>query len=422
MVRSFDEVNSFRCGLDNRFGLGLCGRASVIFPSAKLALNLLNTQDIMLAYRGSKQEMLRILPIATHYGAKDIKLRTTSHRFWYVQTNGRVFSYPVHQLILMIECLRGRPNSSRPVSGIWQCLFSTTRNTAAPKEIRRIDYADSYAYNHARQRKAANISRQAVLKEQRAKAIGDPIRGITTPFIESLNTAVPQAIRPTMDQLSAKTTAETPDPPPPFPAHANSEEHLNHFLSNAELQKSLEFSRSLTEPVISQDRATADPQAEADNAKRHESWHKAAHEAVSRILSLGNANSEHRTRTNVQRIIDTFGRHNTDQYLKPKAPSAAQLNPSLTHQEPTPRAGPDTGSSEVQIGILTAKIHILADRYQGPNRMDKVNKRNLRLLLHRRQKLLKYMERQERGSERWHNMIQALGLTEATWKGQIAVN
>ena len=266
------------------------------------------------------------------------------------------------------------------------------------------------------------MSRQAVLKEQRAKELGDPIRGITTPFIESFDTAIPQAVRPTMDQLSIRTTAEAPDQPPPSPAFADNEEHLNHYLSKEELQKSLEFSRRLTEPVASQDRALADPQMEADNVKRHESWHKMAHEAVSRIVSLGNANSEHRTRANVQRIIDTFGRHNTDRYLKPKAPSAAQLDPSLPHQEPTPRAGPDTGSSEVQIGILTAKIRVLADRYEGPNRMDKANKRNLRLLLHRRQKLLKYMERRERGSERWHNMIRTLGLTEATWKGQIAVN
>jgi len=328
----------------------------------------------------------------------------------------------VYQLISIIGFLQGLPNPSSPVSKVWQCLFSTTRPTAARKKLRRADFADTYAFNHARQRKEANVSRQALLKEQRAKEIGDPIRGVTTPFIESLDTAIPQAVRPTMSQLSTKTTAETPDQPPPSPAHTDSEGHLNHFLSTSELQKSLDFSRRLTQPVVSQDRATADPQAEAENAKRHESWHEAAHEAVSRILSLGNANSEHRTRTNVQRIIDTFGRHNTDRYLKPKAPSSAQLDSSLPHQEPTPRAGPDTGSSEVQIGILTAKIRVLADRYEGPNRMDKVNKRNLRLLLHRRQKLLKYMERRERGSERWHNVVRTLGLTEATWKGQIAVN
>lgn len=75
----------------------------------------------------------------------------------------------------------------------------------------------------------------------------------------------------------------------------------------------------------------------------------------------------------------------------------------------------------MQIAILTAKIRVLADRWDGVARKDKVNKRNLRLLLHRRQKLLKYMERKERGGDRWRHVIEVLGLTEATWKGQIAV-
>ena len=144
---------------------------------------------------------------------------------------------------------------------------------------------------------------------------------------------------------------------------------------------------------------------------------------MSRIVSLSGVNSKERTRANVRRIIDTFGRHNTDLYLRPKAPSLAELNfPKAKGSAPkrVERAGADTGSSEVQIGILTAKIRVLADQY-GANHKDKANKRNLRLLLHRRQKLLKYMDKKERGSDRWQNMIATLGLTEATWKGEIAV-
>lgn len=117
----------------------------------------------------------------------------------------------------------------------------------------------------------------------------------------------------------------------------------------------------------------------------------------------------------------------TDTFLKPKPLNKYQLaeNPNPTDTDTptgkTPRAGADTGSSEVQIAILTAKIRVLADRYEGVNRNDKVNKRNLRLLLHRRQKLLKYMERKERGGERWQYMLGMLGLTEATWRGQLEV-
>ncbi|KAL8682065.1 MAG: hypothetical protein Q9186_001854 [Xanthomendoza sp. 1 TL-2023] len=290
-----------------------------------------------------------------------------------------------------------------------------------PRERRRGHYEDLYARDQARKRKAANVARQAELKEQRAAVLGDPIRGVTTPFIRSLDSELPSEATTTVEDLSHTTSSASPNEPPPSPAHATSEAYLNYYLSRPELENSLEYSRSLSEPLIATDRERADPAVEAAEAKTHDLGHKLATEAISRIVSLANASSKERTRANVQRIIDTFGRHSTDHHLKPKAPSLQSTYSTITEQKPTPRAGPDTGSSEVQIGILTAKIRILADRYEGANRNDKVNKRNLRLLLHRRQKLLKYMQKKERGSERWFNMIEKMGLTEATWKGQIAV-
>ena len=331
--------------------------------------------------------------------------------------------------------------------------------------------------------------------------MGDPIRGITTPFIESLNTALPPPNEPTVDILSKGKSSDDTSQPPPTSAPAPTDELLNHYLTKTELEKALKYSKDLSEPLREKDDARRDTVAEARAAEEHESKHRTAQEAVSRIVSLGNTSSKERTRANVRRIINTFGRHNTDTYLRPKAPSSVviarpeklekeeitrqleenirwferDLEPrieetgmgiqesattiqSLTMRTPIEklearvkettlsiqdleasvrdleestqnsavksklRAGPDTGSSEVQIGILTAKIRILADRYAGENRNDKLNKRNLRLLLHRRQKLLKYMEKKERGSDRWQNMIEKLGLTEATWRGEIEVH
>ena len=155
----------------------------------------------------------------------------------------------------------------------------------------------------------------------------------------------------------------------------------------------------------------------------HAKLHKNASEAVRRIASLHNASSKGRMHANTARVISTFGRHVTDAFLKPKAPSLAQLKPENKGKlkEPTPRAGPDTGSSEVQIALLTAKIRVLADKLEGEARGDKVNKRNLRLLLHRRQKLCKYMFERERGSGRWERMVGLLGITDACWKGEIEV-
>ena len=273
-------------------------------------------------------------------------------------------------------------------------------------------HRDAYALRQVQARKEANLSRQAVLKEERMKEAGDPIRGVPTAFVESFDMEVPQEVKQDSNDVSIGTVGANPATPPPSPAYASKESHLDHGLKHEELTKSLEFSRSLTEPLSSQ---------EAETFERWKKRDATATEAVQRIVSLANASSKQRTKKNIERIIDTFGRHNTDQILRPKAPAVVKANPRVPPSVATPRAGPDTGSSEVQIGILTAKIKVLADRYEGPNRNDKVNKRNLRLLLHRRQKLLAYMERKERGSERWQRMISTLGLTTACWKGEIAV-
>ena len=316
------------------------------------------------------------------------------------------------------------PSFLAPVLASSHLHFSTTskfaRNIPQLKK-RRQENRDAYTLRQVQARKDANLSRQAVLKEQRVKELGDPIRGIPTPFVESFDTEDPQEVKKDSSTVSLEAVKANPDAPPPSPAYASHESHLDHGIKHEELARSLDFSRYLTEPLPPPSSTGTDPEQEAQS---HESWEKrdaSATEAVQRIISLTNASSKHRTQKNIERIIDTFGRHNTDKILKPKAPAVVKYNPLLPPSEPTPRAGPDTGSSEVQIGILTAKIRVLADRYEGANRNDKVNKRNLRLLLHRRQKLLAYMERRERGSERWERMISTLGLTPACWKGEIAV-
>lgn len=316
------------------------------------------------------------------------------------------------------------PSFLAPVLASSHSYFSTTstftRNIPRLKK-RKQENRDAYTLRQVQARRDANLSRQAVLKDQRAKELGDPIRGIPTPFVESFDTVVPQEANQDSSAVSLEALKANPGTPPPSPAHASEESHLDHGIKHEELARSLEYSRYLTEPLPPPSSTITDPDQEAQTLERWENRDASATEAVHRIVSLTNASSKHRTKKNIERIVETFGRHNTDQVLKPKSPAVVKLNPLSPPQEPTPRAGPDTGSSEVQIGILTAKIRVLADRYEGPNRNDKVNKRNLRLLLHRRQKMLAYMERRERGSERWQKMISTLGLTPACWKGEIAV-
>ena len=338
----------------------------------------------------------------------------------------------------------GLPLSFEQLSRPGSRAFSGTAVAAATQKKQRPRYADAYANKHAEARRAANAARQAVLRKQRAEALGDPIRGITTPFVESFDTALPTPresssaeveispdgssatsdktetppITPTLTKINTATVPKPPTAETPL---------LNHFLTSPELEAALSTSQALTNPPVPESRATSDPMTYQQAVSHHASAHSIASTALSRILDLSNASSCHRTRANTRRCIATFGRHVTDTFLRPKSLNKYQLAEDTNHADPdaptgkTPRAGADTGSSEVQIAILTAKIRVLADRYEGVNRNDKVNKRNLRLLLHRRQKLLKYMERKERGGERWQYMLGTLGLTEATWKGQLEV-
>lgn len=266
--------------------------------------------------------------------------------------------------------------------------------SVANKSTTERRHKDPYALAQARQRKAANVRRQAELIAERQAALGDPVRGTPTPFVESFNSVTP------IENIDADMNRK-----------------LNHFLKPSEVETSLQHSYILTQPIISTNRDLQDPVREAEEIKQHAENHDRAVAAVQRIVALEQGNQKDRTRANIQRCIENFGRHHTDAILKPRA--VGDASPVV---EKTPRAGPDTGSSEVQVAILTAKIKVLADHMTLKGRQkDKINKRNLRVLVHKRQKLLQYLRKKERGGERWQNLIQTLGLTEGTWKGEISL-
>jgi ribosomal protein S15 len=285
----------------------------------------------------------------------------------------------------------------------------------ASSQAQQRKYRDPYALAQSRQRKAANLKRQEELKKEREEALGDPVRGVTTPFVESFDTATPSATLGVKSKEGEEGSTKGSEAAAGIP--------LNHFVKPSELEQAIEHSYILAQPLVTKNPDLRDPAQEAEEIRRHAEAHERATAAVARILSLANGNQKDRTRFNIQRCIETFGRHNTDSFLTQRAPSnqprAADKTPLA---DKTPRAGPDTGSSEVQIAILTAKIRALANHLERPHcQKDKVNKRNLRVLVHRRQKLLTYLRRKERGSERWQNVVQTLGLTDGTWKGEISL-
>lgn len=300
-----------------------------------------------------------------------------------------------------------------------------------------------------------------MLKKERASTLGDPVRGVTTPFVRSFDTALPP--EPSPSSASTQTRIKQSPVSGARGPKAETSDHLNFFLSKSELESGIARSKWLTQPLPNkkksdglnseESRPKESTNSEFDNEisfeisnilvdrpdhagaagqlqdyasnstpeqrqKKMKQDHKTAEEALRRISSLSLGSSKDRLRVNMERCIEVFGRHNTDKSLPPKPEAVAAINNPV---EKDPRIGPDTGSSEVQIAILTAKIRALAEGLELRGGPDKVNKRNLRLLVHRRAKLLKYLRRKERGGPRWQNIIDTLGLTDGTWKGEISM-
>jgi ribosomal protein S15 len=277
------------------------------------------------------------------------------------------------------------------------------------QEKKRIIKQEPYRWQQMKNRVAAHKVIKDRIAEEKAAKQGDPIRGFPTPYIESFATAgQAEFSTPATDDYG--TPLEEPHPLPTSP-------HLiNHLASREELDAAVARAYALTKPE-DYDAKVMDPEEHQEKMAEHERAHSVAVEAINRIVDLSNGNAKDRRHANIRRIIDTFGRHNTDGKLRQKPLSMGVV------EAPKPvRAGPDTGSSEVQIAILTAKINRMADQLAiNRGHRDKMGKRNMRLLVHRRQRLLRYMERKERGSERWTNLLETLGLSPATWKGQITV-
>ncbi|RDL41251.1 Ribosomal protein-like protein S15 [Venustampulla echinocandica] len=305
-------------------------------------------------------------------------------------------------------CIRPA-TATKAFKGPLPTTLTANGSTSARKKQR-----DPYAIAQAAQRKAANVARQRVLQEERTAAMGDPIRGIRTPFVESFDDVGGAAV------LSEKKAED--GSLQGLEVKTGDNVFLNHFVKPSEFEESIIRSHLLSRPLREKLEQYRDPAKEAEELQKYEEEHERAMAALTRIVSLANASQKDKTRANIQRCIQTFGRHETDSVLRPRPP----INPVALGGKPlavgTPRAGPDTGSSEVQIAILTAKINVLANQLEKKGgTKDKVNKRNLRLMVHKRQKLLSYLRKKERGSDRWQNLVSTLGLTEGTWKGEISL-
>ncbi|KAI0484359.1 ribosomal protein S15 [Xylariaceae sp. FL0804] len=304
---------------------------------------------------------------------------------------------------LFLRPAAAKPTASPPL------LPRTQTASMSQREKKQLMKQDPYRWAQMQQRKAAHLQRREVIEADRAARAGDPVRGVVTPFVESFDSAGQAPLStPPLDELGQPT--EEPHPLPTSP-HV-----LNNLVRRDELDAALENAYALSRPLPTLATET-DPELQQAREAEHDRQHATAKEAVERILHLAKGSAKDRRHANIRRCVETFGRHNTDISLGPQPLSRGQ-----EPQEQPGRAGADTGSSEVQIAILTSKIRALANALEGLHgHRDKVGKRDLRLLCHRRQRLMHYMYRKEKGGTRWKHLIETLGLSEATWKDQITL-
>ena len=71
------------------------------------------------------------------------------------------------------------------------------------------------------------------------------------------------------------------------------------------------------------------------------------------------------------------------------------------------RAEGDTGSPEVQVAILTARIQQLTEHFKS-NHKDNHSRRGLLMMVNKRRSLLDYLKKKDVG--RYNDLIQKLGL------------
>jgi len=71
------------------------------------------------------------------------------------------------------------------------------------------------------------------------------------------------------------------------------------------------------------------------------------------------------------------------------------------------RGDNDTGSPEVQVALLTARIEQLQDHFKA-HKQDHHSRRGLLMMVNRRRSLLDYLHRKD--AERYKALIQKLGL------------
>ncbi|ORZ24438.1 hypothetical protein BCR42DRAFT_402957 [Absidia repens] len=214
----------------------------------------------------------------------------------------------------------------------------------------------AFAKKHPKQIKKENLAKRAQRVAEFERTKPSPIVSRHAPFFNSLQT--------------------------PASAYSGSNKALyQHFLNTEDQQKLFE---QTPKDIVEKNHLAAVGGVEDALAKEQ---HKV--DTLQKLVGLQNGNAKAVQLWNVHQAIDWFKRKEGD-----------------------------TGSPEVQAAILTVRIHNLNSHLQQ-HKKDKHNYRQLRLMVHQRAKLLKYLKSKD--ASRYHTCLEGLGLEPRAVEGEITL-
>ncbi|ORX43078.1 hypothetical protein DM01DRAFT_1350096 [Hesseltinella vesiculosa] len=215
--------------------------------------------------------------------------------------------------------------------------------------------ASALAKKHPKQVKKENLARRASRLAEYESSKPSPIVSRHTSFFDTLQT----------------------------PASAyNSGQHLyQHFLN--ENDQRILFEQTPRDTVEKNHLAAV---GGVDDALKHE---QEKIETLQKIISLQNGNAKAVQLWNIQKAVDWFK-----------------------------QSDGDTGSPEVQAAILTVRIHNLHSHLQQHSK-DKHNQRQLRTMVHKRAKMLRYLKTKD--LSRYNTCLDQLGLEARAVEGEITL-
>ncbi len=135
-----------------------------------------------------------------------------------------------------------------------------------------------------------------------------------------------------------------------------------------------------------------------------------------KILDLRNADSRGIRAVNTRRIIEVFGA---------SSPSSSSQSNVGSSEIDSPPQNLNTGNTLVQAALLTHRIRLLQS-HLSTNTRDVHNRKNLRTMVHQRQKLLRYwkkrcMKEGGEGLEGYVEGLEKLGLDARAVEGELIV-